>query len=58
MMKKYKATEKDIALIAKYSENFELDSLNIKIRRKSQLLSNELTVLGLDQDGIRNLTTK
>ena len=57
-MKKNKATEKDIALIAKYSENFELDSLNIKIRRKSQLLSNELTVLGLDQDGIRNLTTK
>ena len=55
-MKKNKATEKDIAEIAKYSENFELDPKNIKIRRKSQLLSNEVTMLGFDQDGIRNLT--
>jgi hypothetical protein len=58
MMKKNRATERDIAEIAKYSENFELDPNNIKIRRKSQLLSNELTVLGFDQDGIRGLSTQ
>jgi hypothetical protein len=35
-MKKYDATKKDIVDIAKYSENFEIDPKNIKIRRKNQ----------------------
>jgi hypothetical protein len=35
-MKKHRATEEDIAEIAKYSENFELDSMKIKIRRREQ----------------------
>ena len=36
MMKRHRATEEDIADIAKYSENFELDPLKIKIRRRQQ----------------------
>lgn len=36
MMKRYRATEDDIAELAQYSENFEVDSLNIKIRRRDQ----------------------
>jgi hypothetical protein len=36
MMKRYHATEDDIAELAQYSENFEVDSMNIKIRRRNQ----------------------
>ena len=35
-MRKYHANEEDIAEVAQYSENFELDSKNIKIRRRDQ----------------------
>jgi regulator of nonsense transcripts 1 len=36
MMKRYHATEDDIAELAQYSENFEVDSKSIKIRRRDQ----------------------
>ena len=36
MMRKHRATEEDIADVAQYSENFELDPKNIKIRRRDQ----------------------
>ena len=36
MMKKHRANEYDIAELAQYSENFEVDSMNIKIRRRDQ----------------------
>ena len=55
MMKMNNARERDIADLEKYSENFELDPLKIKIRRKQQVVSDELKILGFDQDGIRNL---
>ena len=51
----HRATKQDIADLAQYSENFEVDPLKIKIRRRDQSLSNELKLLGFDQDGIRNL---
>jgi hypothetical protein len=36
MMRRYHATEEAIAEVAQYSENFELDPLKIKIRRRDQ----------------------
>lgn len=35
-MRKYYATEEVIAEVAQYAENFELDPMKIKIRRRDQ----------------------
>ena len=55
-----KAKKIDIVEIAEYSQIFELDPEKNKIRRKTQtqLFSKELTMLGLDKNGIRNLSPK
>ena len=53
-MKGHNATKEDIAEVAQYSENFELDPKKLKIRRRCQY--NEFKLLGFNQNGIRNLS--
>jgi hypothetical protein len=58
MMKKHRISSDMVKNISNYSNVFELDPLKFKIRRKEQTINQDIKLLGLDKEGIRNLSVE
>ena len=41
--------------MAKYSENYEVDELGIKIKQKNREINEDIRILGFNENGIRNM---
>lgn len=54
-MKFFKATVQDIKEVVEFAENFEIDSMGIKIRKKNREVNEAIKILGFDETGIRNM---
>lgn len=46
----------DVVEVANFTSVFELDQQKTKIRKKDRILNNDLKFLGLDKEGIRNMS--
>ena len=55
-MKNHHATDRDLKELQKFSMNFELDPIGYMIRQKPKVVNQQLTLLGFDNEGIKNLT--
>ncbi len=54
-MKFFKATVQDIKEVVEFAENFEIDSMGIKIKKKNREVNEAIKILGFDETGIRNM---
>jgi hypothetical protein len=46
----------DILAIEPYAENWELSPTKLLVRKKTMVVAPELKLLGLNEEGIRNMT--
>jgi hypothetical protein len=56
MMAKYNVTFLDILAIEPYAENWELNPTKLLVRKRTMVVAPELKLLGLNEEGIRNMT--